>query len=553
MTLRAYVKQNLSSDYNVSPSQIGTYLDCQRKWAWAKIDKISAPPHASAALGSATHSVLETYLEGGGLVFDPLAPHIGNIAQSGIHFLPEPNAPGLAIETAFKFPGPPGVQYNGRIDFLVAPGFGPGGIPLIGDHKTTSGLQWAKTADDLREDPQGVIYGAYAFRAFPLVEHVDLRWVYYQTKKPYRAHKVELRWSREENSKALEIIDLTAGQIAAKSRTVQTALDLPATPSACEKFGGCPYRGRCNLSPRERLQSVFGSPLSLTLPTAPGSTTMSLLEKMRKNIKAATEADTATAPPAKATEAATSYVCPDKAPNGLPVPPRVLKSGLIKYNGSYVTLADLDVFSRETALDQAATEYSLTEGSAVNPPESSVEVPTPTKAVSVPAVLETKAEKAAPEETVVEKAKRKRRTKAEMEAAKAAEESPEPKAVAEAVTDEILEQEIIAPAPEASNPLAAASGTSAIGVLFVGCKPMKFPTVLFSSLVKDANEALAKEGIEDYSLLDYGAGAGMFRVAILDALKNAGHIEALYIDRATREASICLATLAGMSAEVVTA
>jgi len=518
-----------SSLVQVSPSRIGDFRDCQRKWAWAKIDKIFAPPHPSAQLGTKVHGVLEEYLVGKGVTHDPADPSVGYIAQSGIHLLPEPNAPGLEIETKFSFTpsGIQGVVYTGRIDFLVSPGFGPDGIPLIGDHKTTSDFKWAKRADDLYTDPQGVIYGAYAFHAFPNAAHVDLRWVYYATKKPYKAQAVQARWTREDNERALEKINLTAAEIAARTLDTKTALDLEPNPSACEKFGGCAYRGRCNLGPSARAQSIF--PISTKKV---GDKTMGFMDKLREKNKTRPSSVEAADVVEAETMNAAPYTVPDKAPNGLPVPPKVKASGLIKYEGAYVELAGLDVFTREAALDNAALEYSRIE-SPINPPEGDAPPAAPAQpAPAADMVFED-----------VEKPKRTRRTKAQMEADAAAASKPVELSKAET---------------EVANAKEETEATAPKLQLFINCRPMSLPLLHFADVVCKANERIEEsEGVADYALIDFGKGAGLLRVVCVQILQEhlakTGEDVGVYLDRGTREASIMLSTLIGMSSLVVSA
>ena len=49
---------------HVSPSQIETYLGCNRQWYWQYPMGIKPPPTASNLLGSACHTIAEDFIQG---------------------------------------------------------------------------------------------------------------------------------------------------------------------------------------------------------------------------------------------------------------------------------------------------------------------------------------------------------------------------------------------------------------------------------------------------------------------------------------------------------
>jgi len=46
----------------LSASQIQTFTECQRKWAWRVLDGVEEPPNKAAELGGQVHAELEKYL-----------------------------------------------------------------------------------------------------------------------------------------------------------------------------------------------------------------------------------------------------------------------------------------------------------------------------------------------------------------------------------------------------------------------------------------------------------------------------------------------------------
>lgn len=270
--------------YTFSASQIATYQECPRKWAFQYIDKLPRPQNASAAFGTAVHALLEKYLRDGATP-DYSTAH-GYVAASGLEHLPAPNtvrapAAPLSIESRFSFVSPRGHTFTGFrdwVEFTI--------IPTVGDHKTTSDLKWAKSEEELADNTQGVIY-AYVTLEETKAPAVNLKWVYYQTRGPRKSHVVRICMTQPEVSSKFDKIDLLATEISDIVKRKVPSKSLPPNPSACEMYGGCPYRHICNLSPQERLSGIMTQ-----------GTTSNLLASLAR--RAETAAPTAT-PPAAAT------------------------------------------------------------------------------------------------------------------------------------------------------------------------------------------------------------------------------------------------------------
>lgn len=271
----------------LSPTQISTWLECRRKWGWKYVAKIPAPQNASAALGSNVHGHLERYLADGTPIpfhrADGTRDEAGEIAASGVHLLPPAGSCGMGgqgiVERPFKrrlplapVEGPAGrlseVLMGGRVDLTRT----PPGMVEIWDHKTTSNISaWAKSSEDLRTDPQAIIYGWDGLETYG-GKTVKLRWVYYQTKGARKAEAREAQMSRDEISGAFEKIlvvssDIANTLVATERDGDRGPLSLEPNPGACEAYGGCPYRHLCNLSPQQRMKSIMsnGSSLLATL------------------------------------------------------------------------------------------------------------------------------------------------------------------------------------------------------------------------------------------------------------------------------------------------
>jgi hypothetical protein len=267
----------------VSASQISTFDDCQRKWAWRYIAKIETPPHPSAVLGTEVHDTqLAPYLRDG-RAFD-YTRDSGHIAAAGLAYLPTPQLPGLVVERHFEMPSPTHLfGYQGYIDLWVPdsemlPGLGVYNAPAVVDFKTTSDLKWAKTPETLATDVQAQLYATWAMFSTG-ARTVDLVWIYMQTRGAHKARRVHLRVNGEQVFEQFKVIDRKGLAIHnirkdADGKDADTyPLTLPPNPSACNSYGGCPYQHKCNLSPSEFIESL-----------SPKETIMSansLLERMK--------------------------------------------------------------------------------------------------------------------------------------------------------------------------------------------------------------------------------------------------------------------------------
>lgn len=247
-----------------SSTQITTFRECQRKWAWSYIAGIKTPQHPKAALGDEVDKEqLQPYLREG-RPFDYSRPS-GYIAAAGLAFLPPPQSPGIEVQKWFEMPSPTwvdgkhvGFGYCGLMDLWlpdsgVVPGFS-GGVPFVGDFKTTSNLKWQKTEKQLLEDVQAMVYGFYALYA-TRAEKIDFSWIYLATEGARKSKRTNLVGISKNhiaeqflkiNETAIEMHGVRYG-----ASPCTNPLDLPPNPDMCEAYGGCPYRDRCNLSPSQ--------------------------------------------------------------------------------------------------------------------------------------------------------------------------------------------------------------------------------------------------------------------------------------------------------------
>lgn len=228
----------------VSASQISTYLSCKRQWYWNKVVGLPSPQKASAALGEAVHSSIEGYLAG--------SPTLHPVAMAGRAKLDELRALSPLVEQKMEQPLSNGLTFIGRIDLMVPD------LALVVDHKTTSDIRYAKSEEELQQDVQMLAY-AYEVHARTGADAVRV------------AHNVLLtrggghRYT-EATIPAPAILDgwkhieAVTDQMRATA-TIESPDAVPATLSACDKYGGCAFREQCralslaNRSPYEGLES----------------------------------------------------------------------------------------------------------------------------------------------------------------------------------------------------------------------------------------------------------------------------------------------------------
>jgi hypothetical protein len=509
----------------LSASQIQTFVDCPRKWAWRVIEGVEEPPNKSAELGRAVHSELEKYLTGGEIDF---TSEVGYIAASGIHHLPKPGAwvadppsedgvaklrwvptPGLLVEQEFHFEGPSGHTYLGYKD-LEEPG-------IVTDHKSTNDLKWQKTEDELRADIQATLYAVDYFRKHPEEPTVALRWVYYQTRNSKKSAVTFIHVNQAETWQRFLAIEKIAERMAAavvpkENGEPVRALDLPANVNHCSAYGGCPHQGRCNLSPFDKMRSYMEQ-----------NKLTALLKK-----PAALNGGAAHAPQAVPTAAAPATPSPVAnvplafAPGGVHhgvIPDKPAAAG-----AGNALLAKVRAAGAPTAAALPATPAPAP--AAINPPEYQP----PPAAAPAPAA-------AAADAVPVTVAEAQQELAASLAVGEAAGAATEKRGRG-----------------RPSKATLPATGLAAkIKTLYINCGPVGVEVVDASQLIVLAKQRVALErGLADYRFAEFGHGPGMLAVAAVNALEALpGMLHAVRLDTSTPEGSILAVELIARSEMVV--
>ena len=248
---------------HVSPSQIKTWRTCQRKWYLEKVKGHRQASTPAQQLGTDVHELLEHYVEYGKLLPDNFA---GQIAKAA---LPMVN-PDAKCEHQFTLNLVGDIVATGRIDFT--------NVGVIEDLKTTSSMRYAKTSEELKTDPQAVMYlwaaqndDALAFFG-PIHKFSHL---IVETKAPHAIRRVDCTLTTDEIEQGMEDIkkDATSMKIAAATPLEDIGFNL----DACRMYGGCHLHSICYHD------GVFET------PKGKDNEVSSLLERLRAEKRAQSE------------------------------------------------------------------------------------------------------------------------------------------------------------------------------------------------------------------------------------------------------------------------
>lgn len=265
---------------HVSASSIKLFESCPKRWFHKYVLGFKEEGSAAMELGSKVHACLEGYLAGKSLEGDPA---IVEIAEQGIHLLP-PAGDNLKIEMSlddYPLPDLP-IPFKGFIDCLILPAR-EGDILEVLDHKTTSAFKYAKTAADLAEDTQMIVYAKHVLFHFPAECEIRLSHIAYLTKEPLApARKTSVVVSRAD-------VDTAFSKIMETVSAMLESCQLPAGEQQknlkyCYSYGKrCPFYGDC-----------YTNPLNMTEEQEKMSEKqMSVIARLRKTNKKSSIAESA--------------------------------------------------------------------------------------------------------------------------------------------------------------------------------------------------------------------------------------------------------------------
>ncbi len=461
----------VEADYKFSASQISSWMSCHRLWAWTYLINLRGSSTSAQALGTRTHTVIENWLGGEPIDF---TTEEGQIFASGLEHYPPP-AHDLKVEQEFHIRARH--HWWGFKDIEIG--------DTIWDNKTTSDLKWAKTPDQLKYDPQAVLYAKD--NGSPVV---NLKWVYMQTKKTRKSKLTHLPMLQSHAQQAFDCLEDAADEAYAVVLGAQGldgdplrayVLSLPYEAGQCEAFGGCPHRGLCNLSPAERFRSK-------NKQANGGNKHMSLFDRM----KAKNQADDSKA--------------------AAPVP----TSGINPPEES--DKPDTEALAKLKAEEFAAEQARVAAQDAVKAQEKTAKLA---------------ANKAA---------------KAAEKAAKKASPDPEPDPPEPVKPVKTADQIAAAEGPQTTRTVAASSLKPVGYTLWLDCIPVHTGNVdcwpaelIFAEAKKRIQENV---GLDDYRFGEFGSGPGILVQTVAHILDdNVAKFTNIMLDTRQPEAIVCLALL----------
>jgi hypothetical protein len=233
------------------------------------------PESPAANLGNDVHRHHEAYLKEG-KPYD-LTEYSGRVAQCTQHLLPAPGSIPYEVEKertieiggrtvqAPQFGGfstirIAGIVFGGKQDLRWGEIRPEGRVAIVHDHKTTGSLDWAKdTKEKLLDHPQAPIYALIGMQDFQ-TELAELRWTYAlkdTRPKPFKSwHMVTDVEAYDAVSKFLQPASEMELVVKLANSHGLRAINLPFNPAACGKYGGCPFQSKCNLTTKDRLAMV---------------------------------------------------------------------------------------------------------------------------------------------------------------------------------------------------------------------------------------------------------------------------------------------------------
>lgn len=239
-----------------SASQLESWDGCQRKWAFRYLWGLREPEGDGQRTGTAGHKQLELYMQGRPLDQNEplrLTPtkrypegriiYPGQIALPAVQYLPDRRETSefytehpINIDTRYLMAGIEPIQFTGSKDLFARH---HSGTWAIWDYKFIKDVEkWAKPIDVLRRDIQGSLY-AIDVALNKAQDEIPFRWIYIQT-DPDKLPKAERRdviFQREAVMRRGHELMVQACLMRDTMRERADPRDLPPSHDTCTKYG----------------------------------------------------------------------------------------------------------------------------------------------------------------------------------------------------------------------------------------------------------------------------------------------------------------------------
>ena len=246
----------IAPDYHVSVSQFKTFWSCPRMYWYKYPMGVPDPGSASTKLGSQMHAVAEKYLSMPDWRFDWEEDKAHRVFSPGREYLP---APGTGV-VELKLDVPiGGLKLVGAIDWLDwlpdtnhvhvldhKSSKDPDAYGLGKEVKAYRNFSIGRLQDDLQ---MNVYLEAIQRQLGSRANSATLQHVTYRTQGlPYAVSTV-VPANLEYAKKTWAKLEYTVPKIVALRKEADSA-KVPTIPASCGSFGGCPYQGICDGSPK---------------------------------------------------------------------------------------------------------------------------------------------------------------------------------------------------------------------------------------------------------------------------------------------------------------
>ena len=262
-------------EIKLSASQIKTARDCERKWAFGYLDKIRTGSTPSPEFGTLLHAIAENWLRHG---YTPDLRNdesgAGKVFVAGMHFLPLPSEE-LFVEYAFILNDGP-LIWRGFVDLITPVEVSK--PTRITAHKSTKSFYYSMGKEELKEDPQAVLYAKQWLDGLGGIkeEGVEVQWVYYKKGSKPEAKETIAYLSREEvNERYLKLRDEGMKLLNLK-KLFKSGLEVPLAEfphKGCQAYGGCTFFKICNgLKRGNNMSSLLAKLKKMNNPEAQNKT-----------------------------------------------------------------------------------------------------------------------------------------------------------------------------------------------------------------------------------------------------------------------------------------
>ncbi len=495
----------------LSASQLRTSDECLRKWAFKYLAELPDPGSAAAQLGKDCHTAWESWLKSATPFIETAqsiacgdadySDRIVRICTAGVRHLPPPMSPYVEVEGEFEF-DTHGVRWRGYKDLA----YWAGGVRILHDHKTTSNLRWAKSAEVLRGDVQLNLYAQHEFQRHLDIDALRAQWMYVTTDKQPSTRLVSLEVNRTE-------VDNICASLADRGKKLlklyeerpdPNSLPLPEDLSICKAYGGCPFSDACIRSPREKIQAAQRYTEGKRNP-------MNFFDRIKQVKKDEPVAAPETPVPAANQTMREKLQAPPPSPGA---------SGVV---------------AEETIKADAETTLEVELVKSVTEPKDAINETA--KAAARAWALNSAPDDGTHEERALEAL---------------AEEKPAPKPKAGPGRPRKTKPNSLELGADIARPeLATVAQEPHFYTLYVNCLPLKSRPTLLGELLAPLQKAVSEQFGEDYRMVDYGKGREALVYALEELLKQTPPTGAVVINMKEQEANWCANVLSQYATEVV--